>query len=106
MLASLFGIANIKVGKAVQNTGVEGGSDSMSFVWDLDCFIGHVSSTPRLKSPSALYNFVKTGNGDGEYTVKTYRDEEREGNWVEVNTFNKLIATGDAAGYLVRGVNT
>lgn len=104
LLKAVFDIENIFIGSNVQNTSAEGDPDSLSMVWDASTWIGYVNPSPGLRKISAGYNFVKT-NGGNPYAVKKYRDEEREGDWIEVGCFwdAKIVAT--ACAYVVKGTD-
>lgn len=107
LLASLFGLPTegIQVGEAIQNTGDEGGADSMAFIWSTDAWLGYVSNANNMRTPSAAYNFVKSGKTSFPFSVTRYRDEPRQGEWVEVESFFDSKAVGTSAAYLIRGVD-
>ena len=63
-----------------------------------DCaWIGYVEPNPGLKKPSALYTLVQSETGM-KAKVKKWRDEEREGDYVEVGTkYEAKIVASDCA---------
>lgn len=105
ILAKLFNIGKVLVSRAIINTQDEGASvGSVGFVMTDCAWIGYVDPNPGLKKPSALYTFVQTNDNDNLYSVKKWRDEEREGDCVEVGTkYNAKIVASDCA-YLI--INT
>lgn len=106
IVAAVFGIQNIWVGEAVQNTAAEGAAaDSMAYIWATDAWVGYLEPNAKLKSASAVYNFTKGGNGAYPYAVKKYRDEEVSGDWVEVSSFFDTRAVATLSGYLIKGVD-
>lgn len=104
ILSAVFDVASIHVGETVQNTGTEGGTDTLAFVWASDAWLGYVDSSTRLKSASAVKTLVKQQNGQFPFAVKKYADQERDGDWIEVNSFFVTKAVASQAAYLIRGV--
>ena len=104
MLSGVLGIDNILVGASVYNTADEGGTESMSFVWGADALIAYISPSNNMRTASAVKTFVKSGTGS-PISVKKYRDDAREGEFIEVNSHWKTIVTGSQAGYLIRGID-
>ena len=102
ILSAVFDVSNIFVGKSVYDAGVEGSAvPSTTYIWDKKFAAMYLEPNAKLKSPSALYNFQGVMNGEYPYAVKKYRDEKREGDEIEVNSFHKTIITGKSAGYLM-----
>lgn len=89
LLASLFNVEKVSVSKAVVNTGEENVGDTMSDVATDTALVCYVEKNPGLKKPSAFYTFQKEG-GARPFRVRTYRDDEREGTWVEVSSFYQI----------------
>lgn len=105
IVANVLGVSNIIVGEAIQNTGVEGGTDTMGFVWAAKAWLGYLEPNAKLKSQSAIYNFIKGGAGEYPYAVKKWRDEERGGDYIEVNSFFDTRAVASLSGYIISGVD-
>jgi hypothetical protein len=105
IIQATLGISKLHVGEAVYNTAREGAADSMSYIWDTDAWIGYNSPTPSLRTASALKTFFKQDRKEMPFSVKKYRNDEREGDWVEVNSFFVTKPVATSAAYLVRGVN-
>lgn len=57
MMAALFMVDQVLVGGAVEETANEGATSSVSFIWGKHAWIGFVSPTPALNTPSAGYIF-------------------------------------------------
>jgi len=101
MLAKLFNIKNVYVSQAVENSAAEGLSDSQGFLMTDVCWVGYLEKAPGLMKPSAFYTLFK---GQKKFEVKRWREEGRDGVFIEVNSYyqHKPIATD--CGYLI--VNT
>ena len=107
LLAALFGLPadGIHVGEVVQNTGVEGAADSMSYVWANSAFLGYTSNSNNMRTVSAAYNFVKSGKVTFPFSVTRYREEARKGDWTEVQNFSRPLAVATSAGYIIKGTD-
>lgn len=85
ILAALFDLPTIKIGRATVDTTQEGlatwSIGSNSFVWDDAFWAGYVAPTPGRKMASAAYKLAKPQSRQ----VKKWRDEEIEGDWIEVS---------------------
>ena len=103
MLAKLFNIPEVHISRSIINSASEGLSDSLSFQMTDCCFIGYVEKAPGLRKPSALYCFNQQSYGY-PMTMKQYRDEPREGVFVEGNMKYKAKIVASDCGYLI--VNT
>jgi hypothetical protein len=58
LLASLFDVANVYVGKSIINTGSENLADSFSDIWGKNTVLGHFASADTDgKNPSLMYGF-------------------------------------------------
>lgn len=98
LLARIFQVQKIVVGEAGQNTGVEGQTDSLSYVWGKHAIICYIAPAVRIKQVTFGYTFTYS-----KRMVKRWRDEDREGTYVRIGNDNyvqKIIAVG--AAYLIR----
>ncbi len=99
LLASLFNVERILVGKSVYTADPEGTAEaSVTYTasWDDDALLMYVAPRPMIWQPSAGYTFVwNTGVGAGIQWVRKYRDEPAMGDWVEVRSYfdQKAVAT-------------
>lgn len=58
LLASLFDVANVYVGKSIKNTGTENLADSFSDVWGTNTVLGHFApANTDGRNPSLMYGF-------------------------------------------------
>lgn len=98
-LAALFGVAEVHVCRAVQNTAAEGATASLSFVaGSRNALLVHSAPNPGLLTPSAGYTFAWRGapgaNAAG-MAFRTYRDDVNESDIVEGEAWydQKLVAS-------------
>lgn len=101
LLAKLFSIEKLLVGRGVINTGEQGLADltTNTYIWTDLAWVGYVERNPGLKKPSALYNFtLKSGN-----TVKVtrWREDKLAADAVEVSKLFQQQVPMSAAGYLI-----
>lgn len=61
ILAALFGVQKLLIGKAVVNTGGRGAANAFGFVNGGHALLAHVAPAPGLRIPSAAYIFAWTG---------------------------------------------
>jgi len=102
LLAALFGIDRILVGKSVHTTDAEGTAEASvtySANWDDDALLLYVAPRPSIFEPSAGYTFVwNTGLGNGMQWVRKYRNEEILGDFIEVRSYFDQKRTAANAG--------
>ena len=101
LLAKLFGIEELYVGRGIFNTGAEGLADATanSWIWTDMAWFGYVQKAPGLRKPSALYNFtVKAGN---PVKVLRWREDALEGDAIQVSKIFQIVAPMSAAGYQI-----
>lgn len=98
ILASLFDIDNLYVGRAARVTSAEGTAETTGFIWGKDMLVYYKPQSPRLKTPSAGY-MLTIG---GRFRTKKWRDEARGGDWIEVSSMfvPKTVAT--SAAFLIK----
>ena len=96
-LATLFGVDEVLVAKAVKNTATEGQTGAFSFAFGKSALLVHTASAPSVLTPTAGYMFQWTGVSDGLGTTvgtKQYRLEQNAATYVEsqVAFANKVVA--------------
>jgi hypothetical protein len=101
ILAALFDLNKIHVGTAILDTGQEGVTVTSGYVWGDDFFLGYMAPTPGRKMASAAYKLTKSGGR----TVKKWRDEKIEGDWIEVSEEYKFRGVASACGAIIKNVN-
>lgn len=103
LLARLLGVPQLLVARGIQNSGPEGLSESMTFIWTDMAFFAHIEKAPGLKKPSALYCFTQQ-EGGAPYQVSRWREDALKGDMIEVSTMFQNAAVASACAYLI--VNT
>lgn len=103
LLAALFSVDKLLVARGVQNTGPEGLSEAMAFIWTDCAFFAYVETAPGLKKASALYTFTQTEAGN-PYKVSRWREDNLNGDMIEVSCMFQNRAVASACAYLI--VNT
>jgi len=61
LLAALFGVDNVYVPRAIQNTAAKGKTGQYSFIMGKHALLCYVEKNPGIKKPSAGYTFAWTG---------------------------------------------
>lgn len=104
LIAKLFSVEKLLVGRGIFNSGGEGLADATAntWIWTDLAWIGYVEQNPGLKKPSALYNFtMKAGN---PVKVLRWREDNLEGDAIQVSKLFQQQVPMSAAGYMI--VNT
>ena len=96
-LASLFGLEEVLVAKAVKNTATEGQTGSFSFAFGKSAILVHAPANPGLLTPSAGYSFQWRGVSEGlglTVGTKQYRVEQNAATYIEsqIAFDNKVVA--------------
>lgn len=99
LLAQLFELDEILVGDAVIDSGLEGQASSRGYVWGNSMWLGYVSPTPAIMTPSAGYIFQWK-----DRQVFRFREDQEFTDVVSCyeNWDSKAVAAD--AGYLLRSV--
>lgn len=98
-VAALFGLDNLLVGTAVENTAPAPGTETMSYIWGKHLLLGSVTNAPSLLTPSAGYTFVYRNREITRFPELQERQEVIEGRWSY-----KAAQVAQDAGYLVKNV--
>jgi hypothetical protein len=97
ILASLWDIDKVVVGRASYVNSAEGRTNTSAFIWDDKCLIYYVPQSAKLKTPAAGYNLI-IGQ---KRKVKKWRDEDYAGDWIEVSTLFTPLIVATSAGFLI-----
>ena len=100
VLAALFDIDRVMVGSGIIDSDKTGLSESTDYIWGDNVFLGYIAPRPGMRTPSALYKFEQ-----GSRYVKKWRDDLREGDWLEVNQTYQFKSPATACGYLIKSVS-
>lgn len=99
MVAALLGLAEMHVPTAVQDTAAEGAASSISNFYGDIAFLGWKPSAPGMKAPSCGYTFL-----DSKPRVRTWFDQERNSDVVEVEIKYQPKVVASLTGYLIKDV--
>lgn len=97
LLAAVFDVQKVYVGRAIYDTGKEGIAESITSVWGQNALLAYFNPSPGLKKVSAAFNFRSKESGT-PYKVKKWREEKLSGDQIEVSTMYdpKAVATSCA----------
>lgn len=103
LLAQLFGVKNVYVSGAIQNTAAEGDTEANSFVMSACALLLYTPENPGIETPSAGYTFNWTGFSQGMnnlgVTVKRLREEKIESDRIEASMFFDMKLVSADLGY-------
>ena len=101
LIAELLEIGRYLVGQAIQTTDPEGTAEASvnySRIWGKDALMAYVSDRPSLKTPTAGLTFIWRRVANALQYIKRMRDEERETDIIEVNSYFDQKVTAKNAG--------
>lgn len=104
MLAKLFNVGKVLVGRAIYESAQEGLTSSPAKIWTNSAFLAYMETNPGLKKASAAYQFVQTNMGV-PYKVTKWNEEDPEGTWVKVENKYQFKAVATACAYLFIDTN-
>jgi hypothetical protein len=105
ILASLFDLQKVHIGKTSYTTIDEGIDASLSTVWGADAWLGYQENRSTLRGAGAAKCFNVSAKGS-PYRVKKWRDEDVEGDYIEVQTKFQYKAVATLSAFLFKAVNT
>ncbi|PKO17125.1 hypothetical protein CVU37_10015 [candidate division BRC1 bacterium HGW-BRC1-1] len=101
LLAQLFDLDRVVVGRAMKNSAPLGRSPDMHPVWGSDhVYLMYVPQRAGLKQPAAMYTFAWNGAGGGVgrdgTVVERWREDRRKADMIRVQKYydHKVIASG------------
>lgn len=103
LFASLIEIPKILIGKAMYTTDPEGtaeGSVSYTRLWGKRVLLLYCPQRPSLMRPAAGYTFIWQVVPNAKQYIKRMRNEEKEINIIEGNSYFVMKQTADVAGML------
>ncbi len=107
LAASLLGVQDLLIGRAIYTTDPEGTAEaSVTYtrIWGKNALYIYTPPSASLKQPAAGYTFVwAVVNGAIQY-IKRMRDEEREVDIIESNSYFAQKVTAARAGEFLSGV--
>jgi len=96
LMAELFGVDRVIIGKAGYNTAKEGKAESLSYLWGKNAILAYVEPKPGLKKFSLGYTFQSQ-----KFQTRRARIETKHSDWIEVGDkeVEKIICA--ACGYRI-----
>ena len=108
LFASLVDFPKVKVGRAIYTTTAEGTAEaSVSYtrVWGKNVLMMYVPDAASIMTPAAMYNFVWNRVAGARQYIKRFRDEEREVDIFEANSyFDQRLTVANAGVFLSSAV--
>lgn len=102
IMASLFDLDTLLVGRSARNLNAEGIAASTGFIWGSDMLVYYAPAKPSLRTPAAGYVLTI---GD-RFRTKKWREEKLGGDYIEVSTMFLPRAVATSAAYLLKQVVT
>jgi len=97
MLADLFEVEKVIIGKAGYNTANEGQTASYSYLWGKNAILAYVEKAPGIKKFSLGYTFKV-----GQNKTRTARIETKHSDWIEVGQIQDEEIVSVDCGYLIQ----
>ena len=101
LAAALFEVQRNLIGRSIYTNSPEGtaeGSVAYSRMWGKNALLLYVPPAPGVRTPAAGYTFVWDYWPNALMYIKRMRDEQRETDIIEGNSFYAQVVTGAAAG--------
>jgi len=108
MFANLLDMDKVLVGKSIYTTDAKGtaeGSVTYTRVWGNNALLLYVPERPSLRTPSACYTVVWNRVPNAKMYIKRMRNEEREIDIMEGNSYFDHLVTGTSAGLFLSGAS-
>lgn len=99
ILASLFDVDRVLIAGGGENTAIEGAADSLAYIWGKHCFLGWVTPSASLRSPSWGYHLMSQ-----RLLAERWRDDPRKGEMLRVSMKETPKVVTQEAGYFLQNV--
>jgi len=99
MLAKLFNIDEVLVGRAIYESAQEGLTSVPAKIWTNSAWLAYVEPSPGLRKASAAYEFIQQNRGI-PHKVTKWAEDDPEGTWIKVETKFQFKAVATACAYL------
>lgn len=100
LFAALVGVEKVLIGKAMENTAVEGQADSLSYIWGKNAIVAYVA--PRVGIKTITLGLVLRLKGGR--MVDRWTEEGEKADFVRVTDYYEPKVVAAEAGYLFRTV--
>lgn len=102
ILAEIFDVERVLVARAINETGVEGETSSVSFIAGDACLVMYVPSVPRKKTPASSYRFVHEGLvGRRQMATRRFYVDQDQATYIECNASWDQKVTAASMGYFI-----
>jgi hypothetical protein len=109
LFAALIEMPKVLVGRSIYTTNVDGTAEASvtySRIWGKNALMLYVPASPSLLQPAAAYTFTWQRVPNAIQYIKRMRDDEREVDIIEANTYFDQKVTGANAGLFMSAVVT
>jgi hypothetical protein len=103
-LADIFGVEKYLVGSAIKNTGAEGQSATMAYIWGKNIVLAYVTPAPGRNVPSMGYFFRWKPEGFTDFVVETKDDDTVKARLKRCGYFQDEVITAKDMLYLMSTV--
>jgi len=103
MLPSIFNVPKVHIGAAIYDQGKEGATESQTTIWGTNALLAYMSPKPKLREVTAAL-LIRGQRYKYPFAVKKWREEEVEGDIIELNTEYQFKTPATASGYLFKTV--
>ncbi len=106
LIASLLEFDRLLIGRAIQTTDPEGTPEAnvtYSRIWGKHCLMLYVPTRPSLMTPAAGYTFVWQRVANALQYIKRMREEKREVDIIEINSYFDQKITAKNSGLFMSG---
>lgn len=100
LVASVFDLDNITVGRAIRMTTAEGVSETVSYIWGKSLLLSYVTPRPSKRTISHAYQFVKKGSN---VKVESWYEKKVRGDQIEGSLMYDPKVVSTLAGYTIFG---
>ena len=97
LLGDLFGVQNVLIGGAMENTAVQGQSDSLGYVWGKKFLLAFIAPAPGLKKLTLGYTLQVKG---ARY-IDRWDERAVKAEFVRANDYYEAKVVAASAGYLI-----
>src|SRR5262249_24187718 len=107
LMTSLFGLDKLLVGRGIYTTTAEPTAEaSVTYtrIWGKHMLLIYRPPAPSLATPTAVYKFVWSLVANAAQYIKIMRDEEREAQIIEANSYHQYKVVSARSGQFLSGV--
>ncbi len=100
LVATIFGVEKVVVGRALRDTAKEGQTKSLNYVWGKYVILAYVAPNPGLDQPCFGYTFM-----DKDHETSTWWDEDRKSTAIRIEySMDQKLCDAKAAYLIINAV--